>query len=127
MATYETPAERDSIRYLTNAFTQRQNVNLMNVRKERNLDGGKLKMHPWDIENLDLSYSYSELKQRDEDLEMNNEFIHNGEIGYTFSTNPKNYRPFSKAKWLKSKWLQIIRDFNITLYVKEARLFDLTT
>lgn len=122
LATYETPAERDSIRYLTNAFTQRQNVNLMNVRKERNLDGGKLKMHPWDIENLDLSYSYSELKQRDEDLEMNNEFIHNGEIGYTFSTNPKNYRPFSKAKWLKSKWLQIIRDFNITPMPKNVTI-----
>ena len=122
LATYETAAERDSIRYLTNAFTQRQNVNVMNVRKERNLDGGKLKMHPWDIENLDLSYSYSELKQRDEDLEMNNEFIHNGEIGYTFSTNPKNYRPFSKAKWLKSKWLQIIRDVNITPMPKNVTI-----
>lgn len=122
LATYDTPAERDSIRYLTNAFTQRQNVNLMNVRKERNLDGGKMKMHPWDIENLDLSYSYSELLQRDEDLEMNNEFIHNGEIGYTFSTNPKNYRPFSKAKWLKSKWLQLIRDFNITPMPKNVTI-----
>ena len=122
LATYDTPAERDSIRYLTNAFTQRQNVNLMNVRKERNLEGGKLKMHPWDVENLDFSYSYSELKQRDEDMEMNNEFIHNGEIGYTFSTNPKNYRPFSKSKGLKSKWLQIIRDFNITPMPKNVTI-----
>lgn len=122
LATYETAAERDSIRYLTNAFTQRQNVNLMNVRKERNLDGGKLKMHPWDIENLDLSYSYSELKQRDEDLELNNEFIHHGEIGYTFSTNPKNFRPFNKIKWMKSKWLQLIRDFNITPMPKNVTI-----
>jgi cell surface protein SprA len=105
---------RDSLRYLTNKVTQRQNVNLMNVRKERDFSKGNTKMHIWDIENFDLSYSYSELVQRDEDLEMNNEYIHNGEIGYTFSTNPKNYRPFSKAKWTKSKWLQLIRDFNIT-------------
>lgn len=122
LATYETAAERDSIRRLTNVFTQRQNVNLMNVRKERNLEGGKLKMRPWDIENLDLSYSYSELVQRDEDLELNNEYIHNGEIGYTFSTNPKNYRPFSKVKWMKSKWLQIIRDFNITPMPKNVTI-----
>lgn len=122
LATYETAAERDSIRRLTNVFTQRQNVNLMNVRKERNLDGGKLKMRPWDIENLDLSYSYSELVQRDEDLELNNEYIHNGEIGYTFSTNPKNYRPFSKVKWMKSKWLQLIRDFNITPMPKNVTI-----
>ncbi len=114
LATYDTPQERDSIRYLTNTFVQRQNVNLMNVRKERNLDGGAIKMRPWDIENIDISYSYSELIQRDPDLELNNEYIHDGEIGYTFSTNPKNYRPFSKMKWTKSKWLQLIRDFNIT-------------
>jgi len=105
---------RDSLRYLTDKITKRQNVNLMNVRKERDFSGGNTKMHLWDIENLDFSYSYSELIQRDEDVEMNNEYIHNGEIGYTFSTNPKNYRPFSKVKWLNNKWLQIIRDFNIT-------------
>ena len=114
LATYDTKNERDSIRKLTNTFVQRQNVNIMNVRKERNLEGGSLKMHPWDIENFDLSYSYSELIQRDPDLELNNEFTHDGEIGYTFSTNPKNYRPFSKVKWMKSKWLQIFRDINIT-------------
>ncbi len=105
---------RDSLRFLTNTVTQRQNVNLMNVRKERDFSKGNNKMHPWDIENLDFSYSYSELIQRNEDMEMNNEFIHHGEIGYTFSTNPKNYRPFSRAKWTKSKWLQLIRDFNVT-------------
>ena len=105
---------RDSLRYQTNKVTRRQNVNLMNVRKERDFSKGNTKMHVWDIENFDLSYSYSELVQRDEDLEMNNEYIHNGEIGYTFSTNPKNYRPFAKAKWTKNKWLQLIRDFNIT-------------
>lgn len=123
LATYDTREERDSVRYLTNTFTQRQNINIMNVRKERNLDGGgSLKMHPWDIENFDLSYSYSELLQRDPDLELNNEFIHDGEIGYTFSTNPKNYRPFSKVKWMKSKWLQLIRDFNITPMPKNVTI-----
>lgn len=122
LAAFESAEQRDSIRRLTNGYTRRQNVNLMNIRKERNLTGGNLKMHPWDIENFDLSYSYSELIQRDEDLELNNEYTHNGEIGYTFSTNPKNYRPFSKVKWLKSKWLQIIKDFNITPMPKNATI-----
>ncbi len=122
LATYDTQAERDSIRHLTNTFVQRQNVNLMNVRKERNLEKGSLKMHPWDIENFDLSYSYSELIQRDPDLEMDNEFIHDGEIGYTFSTNPKNYRPFNKVKWMRSKWLALIRDFNITPMPKNVTI-----
>ncbi|MBR4135091.1 MAG: cell surface protein SprA [Bacteroidales bacterium] len=114
LAMCETIEERDSLRRLSTAFTQRQNINLMNVRKERSFDKGSTKMHPWDIENFDLSYSYSELIQRDADLEMNNEYTHNGEIGYTFSTNPKNFRPFSKMKWTRNKWLQLIRDINIT-------------
>ncbi len=114
LANLPTVEARDSLRFLTNKFTQRQNVNLMNVRKERDFSKGTTKMHPWDVENLDFSYSYSELVQRDEDVEINNEYIHHGEIGYTFSTNPKNYRPFSRAKWTKSKWLQLIRDFNFT-------------
>ena len=113
LADLPTAESRDSLRFLTNKVTRRQNVNLMNVRKERDFSKGG-KMHVWDVENLDFSYSYSELVQRDEDMEMNNEYIHNGEIGYTFSTNPKNYRPFSKVKWMSNKWLQIIRDFNIT-------------
>ena len=113
LALCESAEERDSLRKMTTSFTQRQNINLMNVRKERNFESGS-KMHPWDIENLDFSYSYSELIQRDVDLEMNNEYKHDGELGYTFSTNPKNYRPFSKMKWTRNKWLQLIRDFNIT-------------
>lgn len=114
LADLPTAEARDSLRFLTNKVTRRQNVNLMNVRKERDFSKGNTKMHIWDVENLDFSYSYSELVQRDEDMEMNNEYIHHGEIGYTFSTNPKNYRPFSRAKWTRNKWLQLIRDFNFT-------------
>lgn len=114
LATYENRSSRDSIRRIVSTFTERKNVNLMNIRKERSFDGKNLKMRPWDVENLDFSYSYSALRQYDVDFEINNEFRHTGEIGYTFSTNPKNFRPFSGVKWMKSKWLQIFRDFNIT-------------
>ena len=113
LKTYETKAERDSIRHMTTNMIQRQNINIMNVRKERNLNK-PVKFRPWDVENLDFSYSYSETKKRDVDVEFDNEFIHEGQIGYTFNHSPKNYRPLSKAKGLKSKWLQIIKDFNFT-------------
>lgn len=111
LATYETGHERDSIRKMTTDFVQRQNVNLMNVRKERSFDG-PIKIRPWDIENFDLSYAYSEIKSRNVDVEFDNEFSHQGEIGYAFNYNPKNIRPLANQKWLRSKWLQLIRDFN---------------
>ncbi|MBQ7736039.1 MAG: cell surface protein SprA [Bacteroidales bacterium] len=111
LKTYETFHERDSIRHMVTDYVRRQNVNLMNVRKERNFNG-PIKIRPWDIENFDFSYAYSETKVRNVDVEFDNEFSHQGELGYSFNYNPKNIRPLANQKWLKSKWLQIIRDFN---------------
>lgn len=111
LKTYETREERDSIRRMATDRVRRQNINLMNVRKERNFDK-PIKIRPWDIENLDFSYAYSEMKSHNVDVEFDNEYSHVGELGYSFNYNPKNIRPFSKVKWMRSKWLQIIRDFN---------------
>ena len=111
LKTYATASERDSIRHMTTNFVRRQNVNLMNVRKERDFDK-PIKIRPWDIENFDFSYAYSEIKTRNVDVEFDNEFSHQAELGYSYNYNPKNIRPLSGQKWLKSKWLQLIRDFN---------------
>lgn len=111
LKTYETAAERDSIRQMTTDFVRRQNVNIMNVRKERDFDK-PIKIRPWDIENFDFSYAYSEVKSHNVDVEFDNEYSHQGELGYSFNYNPKNIRPLASQKWLKSKWLQLIRDFN---------------
>ena len=112
LKTYTTKAERDSIKNMTIDRVQRQNVNLMNVRKERNFDK-EVKIRPWDIENFDVSYAYSEVKKRDVNTEFDNEYTHEGELGYAFNYNPKNWRPFQSVKAFKSKWLQLIRDFNL--------------
>ncbi len=111
LRTYETAAERDSIKKMTTSRIERHNVNLMNIRKERNYDK-PIKIRPWDIENFDISYSYSQTKKSDVDIEFDNEYHHFGELGYTYNNMPKNIRPFAKVKGLNSKWLQLIRDFN---------------
>jgi len=112
LKTYDTKAQRDSLRNITNYIVKRNNINLTNVRKERNLNK-PLKMRPWDIENLDFTYAYSNVMITDVDMEFDNQKRHEGEIGYNFSHNPKNYR-VGKKKGLKSPWLQIISDLNIT-------------
>jgi len=112
LRTYDTKEERDSVRKITNTIVKRNNINLTNVRKERNMDK-PLKMRPWDVENLDFTYAYSEVIKYDADLEFDNQKRHEGEIGYNFSHNPQNYKVGQK-KGLKSPWLQLIRDLNIT-------------
>lgn len=111
LETFKTKAERDSIKSLTQDLTTRKNINFINVRKDR--VGANKKIHLYDIENLDLSYAYSEYFHRNVDIEYNLKKIHKGGIGYNYSINPLNVKPFSKIKFLsKSKYFALVRDFN---------------
>jgi cell surface protein SprA len=103
-----TRQQRDSLRELTVDITRRQNLNLMNVRKDR--VGAAKKPQLWDIENFDLSYAYSEINHHNNDVASNVKKTYRGGLGYNFSVNPKNVKPFQKA--IKSKSLAIVRDFN---------------
>ncbi|HRZ77732.1 MAG TPA: cell surface protein SprA, partial [Bacteroidales bacterium] len=108
---YDTPAERDSIRSMTQDLTRRKNLNFVNVRKEK--VGGSTKNRVYDVENFDFTYAYSELYHRNVDIEYDRKETHRGGIGYNFTNNPKNIRPFSRSKLLgKGQALRIIRDFN---------------
>jgi cell surface protein SprA len=103
--------EKQEYKNKTQDITTKTNVNFMNVRKDRT-SGSTKKPHFWDIENFDISYSYSKTKQSDIDIEYYDKTIHTGGLGYTFNANPKNVKPFSKVKFLRNKNLALIRDFN---------------
>ncbi len=114
--TYETKDQRDSVKKLTQDFTNRKNFNLMNVRKERGGDG---KPRVYDVENFDLTYAYSEINTRNFNVEYDNKRNYRGGFGYNFTANPKNIKPLSKVRFLsKVKSLAIVRDFNFFLYPK---------
>jgi cell surface protein SprA len=106
---FNTKEQKDSIRSLTQGYIQRKNFNLMNVRKDRT---GEKKVKIYDIENFNVSYAYSEIYQRDVDVEYDLKKKYTGGLGYTYSAQPKNIQPFQKAKVFRSKVLALIRDFN---------------
>jgi cell surface protein SprA len=107
---YDSKEQRDSIRQITMGYTQRKNFNLMNVRKERT-GGGKPKVY--DIENFNVSYAYSEIYHRDEDVAYDLKKKYTGGLGYTFSNQPKNVQPLKSVGFLNStKALALIKDFN---------------
>ncbi|MDD4603365.1 MAG: cell surface protein SprA [Bacteroidales bacterium] len=106
---YDTKQQKDSIKSLTQTYTQRKNFNLMNVRKERTSDK---KPKIYDIENFNLSYSYSEIYYRDVDVEYKLQKTYTGGLGYTYSAQPKNVQPFKRSKGLSSRSLMLIKDFN---------------
>lgn len=87
----------------------------MNVSKARTGDkAGNVKLY--DIENLDLSYAYTELYNSSIDVEYNLRKQYRMGLGYSFQNNPKNYKPFGNSKFLKKyKSLALISDFNFYL------------
>ncbi len=111
----ETSEERDSLKSIVQDYTRRKSINFMNVSKMRTGDkAGKIRLY--DIENLDFSYAYTELFNRNIDVEYNLRKTYRIGLGYTYMSNPKNFKPLNKIKFLsKSKSLAFIRDFNFYL------------
>ncbi len=114
--TYDNKTERDSVRDLVIDNTTRQNLNLMNVRKDR--VGRDNKQRIYDIENFDVSFAYTQDKHHDIDYEYDNMNQYRGGLGYYFNPKPKNYKPFNKVKAFSNKNLKLISDFNFYLLPK---------
>ncbi len=100
---------RDSIRRNAQDFTSIKSLNLTNVRK---LAIGRTKSKLWDIENFDISYSYSQISRHNPVIQSDVLTRHRGGLGYTFNGQQKFLEPFKFIK-NKSPWLALIREFNI--------------
>ncbi len=100
----------DSLKAVSNDYIQRKNINFVNIRKDR--AGNDKESRIYDVENFNVSYSYSELYHRNIDLEYDLRQTYRGGIGYNFAVNPKQVTPFSSVKWLSKPYFQLIRDFN---------------
>ena len=135
-----TDEERTELTSKIHDYTCYKNLNFMNVRKERvqkrrkdddtegkeqpkenprdpnrGLGGNRNntpKVHIWDIENFNGSFSYSETYQENTDIHHYLTKTYRGGLGYNYAGNPKNVAPFSKAKWASKPALQIIKDIN---------------
>ena len=73
---FDSKKQKDSIKQITQGYSQTKNFNLMNVRKERT---GSKKPRIYDIENFNASYAYSEIFHRDVDI---------ASVSYTHLTLP---------------------------------------
>lgn len=111
----ETKDEKDSLLGIVQDYTRRKSINFMNVSKMRTGEKAS-KIRLYDIENFDFSYAYTELFNRNIDVEYNTRKTYRIGMGYTYQKNPKNYRPLGNVKFLtKYKYLALIKDFNFYL------------
>ena len=137
LAAMNSDEERKEFTSTIHDYTRQRNINFMNVRKERvakkkNTDEGESKpkensrdpnrgiggsrnlpkVHIYDIENFNLSFSYNETFQENTDIKYYMVKTYRGGLGYNYAGNPKAVEPFSKAKWASKPALQIIKDIN---------------
>jgi cell surface protein SprA len=101
-------------------YTRRRSLNFTNVRKDR---GQGKEEHPWDVENLSLSYSYSDQEYFDVNTAFENTRTYRGSIAYLHNPKPRPIEPFKDIGFIsKSKWLKLIKDFNVNLGFKQVSL-----
>ena len=111
--TAERDSKRDSIKNQSVDYTKRKSVSLIGIRK--NISGGG-KRRFYSPENFDFSYAYNELKHRDYEIEMQEEFNLLLGTNYGHSFSPKSIEPFKKVKFFnRKKYWQWLQQLNFTL------------
>ncbi|MEI6817183.1 MAG: cell surface protein SprA [Bacteroidota bacterium] len=100
----------DSVKLVSEDLTTRKSINFTNVKKTK--VGSKSKAHVYDIENLSLSYAYSEMNHSNYIIDHDLLKDYKGAIAYNFNDNPKNVTPFSKVAAFQPKYFRLLKDFN---------------
>lgn len=104
LQTFETKAERDSVKAMSNTVQESTNFSLSNAKV--NIHSKKRNMF-YDPANITLSYSYSAQDQRTPEMEQNLVKEEKGALAYAYSFNPTPWEPFKNNKKVqKLKWIK---------------------
>jgi cell surface protein SprA len=106
-------ASKDSIRNDAKDITTIKTINFTNVKKLKT-DGKRPKV--WSVTNFDFNYSYIQTLSRNPLIELDELRRTRGALGYSYSPQSKPFEPFRKLIKSKSKWLTLIKDFNLNYF-----------
>ena len=104
---------RANYRKIIEDHTVQRSLNFTNVQKLKTNPNSK--SHLWDISNFSFTYAYSDVKRTNVSTAIYLLKNYRTGIGYNFSNSSKPIEPFKNLKFLNSKFLKLIKDFNINL------------
>ena len=110
----DTNLENSPNRNSSQDYTKRRSISLINVRKEFN-PNSENKKHFYSVENLSVSYAYNETYHKDYNVQKYSDQNVRTSANYNFSFEPLTIEPFKNADSLNSKYLKLIKDFNVSL------------
>jgi len=92
--------------------TTTRSIAVLNVRKERSPT--QTKPHPWDIENVAVSYAITERLHTDINTQRDYTQSYTAAVAYIYQTTPRNYTPLASWKVLDNPYLKIFQQINFT-------------
>lgn len=104
--------QQDSIKKIAQDFTSIKSINFQNVRIAPTKN---IRKEPWDLQNFDLSYSFTQTNKHNPLIEKDRLDEHHASLGYAYLIKSKSIEPFKKLIPQKRKYFQLIRDFNFNL------------
>jgi cell surface protein SprA len=107
IAAAKTQRDKDSIRDIATDQTTIKTINVNNLRVQPGA-----KTQPWSLSNFDVSLAYTQTLNSSPTVAENKVDRYRGAIGYNFQRSSKYIEPFKKLIKSKSKWLQLVKDFN---------------
>ena len=109
----DSPEEREAYRRIVEDRSERRSINFTNVHKEKT--NPEANDHFFDVENLSLSYAYSDITTSNVNTETYLQKSVSGGVAYNYSPNPVIIEPFAKSEGFKSPYLKMIKDANLSL------------
>ena len=120
LSSLESKSEKDALKNIAQDYVERKSINFTNVRKRKVQKKGDApkKAKIYDIENFTISYSKNETFIRNINTEYNRTVNYRGALTYNYNAQPKNIKPFTRIKFPKSPYFNLIRDFNFNTMPK---------
>ncbi|RZK36985.1 MAG: cell surface protein SprA, partial [Hymenobacter sp.] len=109
---FQTDEARAEYKKLVVDRTTSRSISLLNVRKERT--PAQTKVHPWDIENVAVSYAITERNHTDVNTQRDYSRSFTAALAYVYQTTPRSFTPLSTLKALDNPYLKIFKDINFS-------------
>jgi cell surface protein SprA len=100
-------------RRLIQDVTTKRSISFTNISKVKTKPGAK--SYPFDIENLSATAAYSDINRSNVNLQAYESKNYRGGLGYNYSPKAASLEPFKSAGFLKSPYLKLVKDLNISL------------
>jgi cell surface protein SprA len=92
--------------------TTSRSLSVLNVRKERGPN--QTKVHPWDIENVAVSYAITEREHSDINTQRDYTRSYTAALAYVYQITPRSFTPLSSFKVLDNPYLKIFKEVNFS-------------